>query len=298
MTKKLLTIVVVVILGWFGFLWYLGGQNLSKQTQTPSASNELVRVERQQQPDSDSDGLKDWEETLWQTDPQNPDTDGDGTPDGEEVDQNRNPILRANDDTLENEDYRAVAMVRQAVKKKDAPLLDPSAEPSAFWLPTLHLKPDDLKISALESETALKNYGASLAKALTFYTTPLTENEVALTLEILESNNELALSQLGQLVERHINTLEELRAITVPQSATELHLALLNTIGGLAEAGINMSTVLREPVLALQSAELYPARHALLLGIFEGFNQYFSERDIAFSPQDQITIDMFRLSKK
>ncbi len=39
--------------------------------------------------DSDSDGLKDWEETLWGTDPKNPDTDGDGTEDGSAVEAER-----------------------------------------------------------------------------------------------------------------------------------------------------------------------------------------------------------------
>ena len=43
--------------------------------------------------DSDNDGLPDWEETLWKTDPKNPDTDGDGTPDGEEITLGRDPLV-------------------------------------------------------------------------------------------------------------------------------------------------------------------------------------------------------------
>jgi len=42
--------------------------------------------------DSDKDGLKDWEEMIFHTDPHNPDTDGDGTPDGEEVRLGRDPL--------------------------------------------------------------------------------------------------------------------------------------------------------------------------------------------------------------
>lgn len=42
--------------------------------------------------DSDGDGLKDWEEAIYHTDPHNPDTDGDGTPDGEEVRLGRDPL--------------------------------------------------------------------------------------------------------------------------------------------------------------------------------------------------------------
>ena len=45
--------------------------------------------------DSDNDGLPDWKEALYGTNPHNPDTDGDGTPDGMEVAENRDP-LKAN----------------------------------------------------------------------------------------------------------------------------------------------------------------------------------------------------------
>ena len=37
----------------------------------------------QLQKDSDGDGLPDWEEALFGTNPHNPDTDGDGTSDGD-----------------------------------------------------------------------------------------------------------------------------------------------------------------------------------------------------------------------
>jgi len=42
--------------------------------------------------DSDNDGLPDWKEALYGTDPHNPDTDGDGTNDGDEVAQGRDPL--------------------------------------------------------------------------------------------------------------------------------------------------------------------------------------------------------------
>ncbi len=45
--------------------------------------------------DSDNDGLANWQETLYGTDPQNPDTDNDGTTDGQEVAELRDP-LKAN----------------------------------------------------------------------------------------------------------------------------------------------------------------------------------------------------------
>ncbi|MDO8560886.1 MAG: hypothetical protein Q7R91_01585 [bacterium] len=51
--------------------------------------------------DSDNDGLKDWEEKIYATDPANADTDGDSTPDGQELKDGRNPLKPGPDDKLE-----------------------------------------------------------------------------------------------------------------------------------------------------------------------------------------------------
>ena len=47
--------------------------------------------------DSDNDGLQNWEEELYKTDPINPDSDGDGASDGEEIKVGRNPALAGPD---------------------------------------------------------------------------------------------------------------------------------------------------------------------------------------------------------
>ncbi len=59
-------------------------------------SNEVAEA------DSDKDGLRDWEEVLWGTDPENRDSDKDGTLDGQEVVVGRNPALAGPDDTLKS----------------------------------------------------------------------------------------------------------------------------------------------------------------------------------------------------
>lgn len=50
--------------------------------------------------DRDNDGLLDWEEALWQTNPDNSDTDGDGTIDGVEVERDRNPLVPGPSDLI------------------------------------------------------------------------------------------------------------------------------------------------------------------------------------------------------
>lgn len=58
------------------------------------------RLTEEANKDSDNDGLKDWEETLYGTNPQTPDTDGDGTPDGEEIRIGRDPLKKGPSDKL------------------------------------------------------------------------------------------------------------------------------------------------------------------------------------------------------
>ena len=71
--------------------------NLNKDTKI--ALNNITRR------DNDNDGLKDWEEGLWRTDPNNPDTDGDGTNDGDEARDGRNPLTAGPDDYLADNDF-------------------------------------------------------------------------------------------------------------------------------------------------------------------------------------------------
>jgi len=48
--------------------------------------------------DTDNDGLRDWEENLYKTDPLNPDTDADGYLDGEEINSGHNPAVKGPND--------------------------------------------------------------------------------------------------------------------------------------------------------------------------------------------------------
>ena len=51
-----------------------------------------------QNKDMDNDGLLDWQENLYNTDPSNPDTDADGYLDGEEINSGHNPLVKGPND--------------------------------------------------------------------------------------------------------------------------------------------------------------------------------------------------------
>ncbi len=84
--------------------------NISYQDEGVANKEELkltvgVNLESNLSDDNDGDGLLNWEEALWSTDPNVADTDGDGIDDGDEVNTNRNPLNPGPND--ENHDLAA-----------------------------------------------------------------------------------------------------------------------------------------------------------------------------------------------
>ncbi|MBI2122230.1 MAG: hypothetical protein HYT98_03840 [Candidatus Sungbacteria bacterium] len=101
--RKILAILIVFVIGIVGIYWMydfgffsppLDISNKNGGSAVPTENP--VKLSR----DSDGDGLKDWEEIFYKTDPQKADSDGDGTPDGEEVAKNRNPLKPGPGDEL------------------------------------------------------------------------------------------------------------------------------------------------------------------------------------------------------
>lgn len=82
-------VVFVLILAGIGFFYF--------QRSTPGGVA-IGKTETQETPDllkdPDGDGLKNWEEAIWNTSPNNPDTDGDGVRDGDEVSIESDPIVK------------------------------------------------------------------------------------------------------------------------------------------------------------------------------------------------------------
>lgn len=76
-------IVIIAVVGGLIFLLNSKKEKELKSSVSESLSENFV--------DSDNDGLPDWQEELYRTDPFNPDTDGDGYLDGEKVNSDNDP---------------------------------------------------------------------------------------------------------------------------------------------------------------------------------------------------------------
>jgi hypothetical protein len=105
-SKKIQALIIVVAALFLAYLvstlnvrsWFSstdGKGLLGSSLESVNASNGQSDI------DSDNDGLRDWQESLWGTDKNNNDTDGDGAKDGEEIEKGRDPGVAGPDDSLE-----------------------------------------------------------------------------------------------------------------------------------------------------------------------------------------------------
>jgi|GEM_PF-1497932 hypothetical protein len=114
-SKHFVITVLLFVIIWGGYYTYnhllspqrAGGTSLSSMNTSSS-----VPERYDQYADNDEDGLANWEEAMWGTNPDNSDTDGDGTSDAIEFVAERNPLVNAANDSLTN--YPAIPSLKSA----------------------------------------------------------------------------------------------------------------------------------------------------------------------------------------
>jgi len=106
---RIAALVLALALAAGAMIWLWPDSTIQTQNKPPAQSGPTDGQRQAQKPqteaieatkDSDADGLKDWEEAIWRTDPKNPDSDGDKTSDSDEIAQNRNPLKRGPHDKV------------------------------------------------------------------------------------------------------------------------------------------------------------------------------------------------------
>lgn len=102
-SKRFFLLTTSLTIGVLAILWASWGYPHSSKTASKNTPED-ARVKQEQLTelnlDTDGDGLRNWEEALWKTDPKNADTDGDGTKDNDEILAKRDPRKPGPDDVL------------------------------------------------------------------------------------------------------------------------------------------------------------------------------------------------------
>lgn len=304
----------ILILGG-GFLVLKNQKKEQKQpvSQEIVVSNQATATEIDK--DSDDDGLKDWEESLWKTDPNNPDTDKDGTSDYTEIKDNRNPLVASKsgkDDKLENQKIKESSSLLPLelpsltdllsqqffndflfMREKDGGQISQKSQEeliASFIGATddfeqtnkgLYLK-SDLKIDLKETPESLKEYGNNLALIIKKYFDPIPETEMTILKKYMDAENETEFKDLERIAAAYRNTAGEMLSLKTPLSFSDSHLNLANLFKNIAEEIGAMQKSYDDPVQALLALKQYQTDSSAAYEILRDLNYYFLDKKIVF----------------
>jgi hypothetical protein len=231
--------------------------------------------------DTDGDGLKDWEERLWKTSSDSKDTDGDGTSDGEEVRLKRDPSVKGPNDAIDDVLLSRNEAVKGFIEDEDLNLSssfgrsilstylqnqadgNSAGQVEAIELLLAEKLPiartfilSDLTVSPNKTVDAFKVYGNSLATALLKGATE-SESELTIFARALDKKDESELKKLDPIISALEAKIEACKDITIPFTAAEAHLSLLNSLESAKYDISGMKVVFNDPVLAFLALNSY-----------------------------------------
>lgn len=309
--KIILIFLALAILGGGAWLAYTGRSEVTFERPTQA---QLTRAAEVLAKDGDGDGLKDWEEELWETDSRNPDTDGDETSDGEEIKQGRDPLKRGPNDTLDTEaieaktvpgggDWSETDRVSRelfarylAIKQSGQPFTAEDEE--ALLSDFIRRYPErrtiktyaasDLASAKADDAAAWRAYGNAVGEAIRGHTERQKggEGELIIFERALENEDEIDLANLKTRVERYQTLVDELAAIPAPKSVAETALALVNSVEALKESVSGMALAFQDPVRALSAATGYPTAIERLIDALTGLAEFFKENGVVFGEDE------------
>lgn len=237
---------IVVTLGVIEGVKFIKNKRIEKQEAKQKIISDLVVLRAQQGldvlavQDSDSDGLPDWKEALWQLDPKNPDSDGNGVKDGEQIKLLERDLQKESGlagekelkpiDQISRDIYTAVTVLQQSgqltPENTDA-LVDQINSSIENSVQVQQYTQDDLIIvpSTEQSKTGYQNLlTRTLAPIRTSDINTITETLVVTNPE--DINPEI----IAGILKKYETINQNLLAMKVPSDLLGRHLNLVNTM--------------------------------------------------------------------
>lgn len=194
--------------------------------------------------DHDKDGVPDWEEKIWGTDPDKADTNGDGVSDGEEVARRKGTlqqeaIAQGNDindgginetEQFSRDFFTAAATLSQAgevtqdnadaLADKVAAQIETGATGTLYTL-------NDIKKSTDASTKAVLAYDAKIKSILKRYPADK-DRSILIVYKSLDTEDQAYLKNLDPIYQSYVAIVNELLAVSVPPPLQSTHVRLVN----------------------------------------------------------------------
>ncbi|MFC1731427.1 hypothetical protein ACFL6I_14000 [candidate division KSB1 bacterium] len=281
-----------------GAFVFNASQNNSRDTtaETLQVNKNLEKIVTQTvAADSDGDGLKDWEEILFGTDPNNPDTDNDGVLDGEEnsVEELNSPggIDRSKIDELPDTEKLAFQLFEGYIDLKQRRYLGTNIEENFVAglvensLPTISYKTyteDEIIIDTEEAQDS-KTRALTYRTALNTAWVPLfsvTEDELITFARIVDGKDVNGFTQLEFAKSKYEETILNMLRVSTPTDVATIHIDMLNAFSFFVGVLDTMIGVEEDPLVALVAINGYTRGEDLIKASIERLKTYLFTKGI------------------
>ena len=276
-----------------------GALVFEKSAQAQAHLNDLA------QKDSDGDGLADWEETLWKTDPKNPDTDGDGTNDGDEVKLKRNPLISGPDDALTDDflqkqvspdsakenltqtqlftrdlvsTYLKLKQSGQFTEENQTKLIDGFTEEAISRAKKTEISAHTISELIIENATGIipvSQYAQKIEFALgNNFRYSFVGEELALLKDILEKKDPRSVAVFSEAEKAYNNFAIALLSMKVPRDIAVSHVALINSSLVIAKSFSDIELSSADPLNALIGVKRYSEEAFVFGGYLNDISAY------------------------
>lgn len=301
--SKKFTIIVLAIIVLVAIFWIYKPENFGKNRKIFPKNQTLSSASLQDnQKDLDNDGLKQWEETLWKTDPNNPDTDGDGTLDGEEIKQGRDPTKPGPGDKFteslsegnKTENFTK-DFLSSVLNSPESGNLDETAKQKLRESVITSVTQDklsdkyaisDLKIINVNSKESLRKFGNSSAEIINRYTESFTENEIVVFQGIVQSQDTSRIEELNVYIEAYEKIINDLIKLETPSDISNLELKLINNFFKVSESIKNMKKLQQDPITSLTGVYQYLIEAKATYDNWNSINIFFTDKGIIFTKNE------------
>ena len=289
-------IIIVAYVSSGGNFSFIG--NLWGEKEGSTAGTQLSAVVRQ---DTDGDGVPDWEERLWGTNPLKKDTDENGIHDGEEIAKKKEAIQN---DLPIPEDGTAGASQLSIVDKVTREILSAAfsldetgnlnsetinnlsqniAGSFSSGTSTNFYRKSDLNI-AEETNDSLLKYRDDLENVFKLYVELGLGMELGPISELVSSKNVKENAEKILIAAKNYRHVSDVMTKTsVPSGLADLHLSFSNGYRAIGNSLDKIANVFEDPIIALQSLSEYGNRDREMAETFKKIETYLKNNGIIFN---------------
>ena len=296
------SILALIVLGLMVFAIssiFFGKNSYIAQKKEAKLQNQKITIDNLLQKDTDGDGVMDWEEALWGTDPNKERTFND-TSDLNYIKQKRgdlnlseNSNLTLNNDTITETDKFAQQFFASLLAMKQSGQIDENTINNISTTlgqnivdPNLIDKytKKDINVSPADGVNEQRAYYENIKKLFETYVNEGIGDEIEIVSTIVSSNTienkQNSVDKLETIASAYQNFAKKMIELKVPESVAKYHIPIINSANNAGISVQNMVKIIDDPIVGLSGLSQYQKYSEELITSVENLKKILSNNDI------------------